>query len=340
MKKLIPAIFSIALAAVLLSDIAFAQDMTLTNGKTEEDKKLEALIGAKQYILLKGGKFELENSAAYSYYSANQIYLQSFAILDPVFLTLGQFGIETARRHIFTYTLSGRWGITDNFQIDVNAPFIYRHDRISIIGARAGENPERTLDKAGIGDISAGISWQPIAEGPGYPAVLLNASYKSKTGKSPFEIDPREALPTGTGYESAKIGFNLVKSVDPVVVFGGAAYAFNLKETGINKRLTAPDGTTGVLESVDPGDTMSFHMGLAYALSYRFSINFQYQQDYTFTSEVNGRKAPNTTLNSAMFKFGTGWSLSPTTSLNVGIATGLTRDAPDYIVEFRLPIAF
>lgn len=333
MKRLAVSFIAALIAVLMFSGAALSQD------RTEEERIREALIAPKQYILLKGGKFEIENSVAYSYYSANQIYLQSFAILDPVFLTLGQFGIETARRHIFTYTLSGRFGITDNFQVDVNAPFLFRHDRISIIGARAGEDPERTLDKAGIGDISAGISWQPIAEGPGYPAVILNASYKSKTGKSPFEIDPKEALPTGTGFESVKVGFNLIKSIDPVVVFGGAAYAFNLKETGINKILTAPDGTTGLLESVDPGDTMSFHMGLAYALTYKFSINFQYLQDYTFNSKANDRRAPNTTLNSAMFRFGAGWSLSPKTSLNVSVSTGLTEDAPDYIIEFRLPIA-
>lgn len=333
MKRLAVSFIAALIAVVMFSGAALSQETR------EEERVREALIAPKQYILLKGGQAEIENSIAYSYFSVNQIYLQGFAILDPVFLTLGEFGIEQARRHIFTYTLSGRFGIADNLQIEANVPFVLRHDRISIIGARAGEYPERTMDKADIGDISVGISWQPIAEGPGYPAVILNASYKSKTGESPFKIDPREQLPTGTGFESVRVGFNLIKSIDPVVVFGGAAYAFNFEERGINRRFTAPGGGIGVLESVDPGDTMSFHMGLAYALTYKFSINFQYLQDYTFTSKVNDRKAPNTTLNSAMFRFGAGWSLSPTTSLNVSVSTGLTTDAPDYVIEFRLPIA-
>ena len=83
----------------------------------ERDREAAALAAAsKQYILLKKGQFEIENAITYSHYSANQIYLQSFAILDPVFLTLGQFGIQSSKRDIFIYNLGGRYGIRDNLR--------------------------------------------------------------------------------------------------------------------------------------------------------------------------------------------------------------------------------
>ncbi|OPY70908.1 MAG: hypothetical protein A4E57_00223 [Syntrophorhabdaceae bacterium PtaU1.Bin034] len=325
---------ALALLLTLVPEIVFSEAKT----EMERQKEAAALIAAsKQYVLLKRNQWEIENSLSYSYYSANQIYLQSFAILDPVFLTLGEFGIESARRHIFTYNLASRYGITRNLQMDVNFPFVYRHDLITIVGSSSSDS-ERTLNKAALGDISFGLSYQPIAETASAPGLVLNLAFKSESGKSPFNIDPKKELPTGTGYPSIKGGVNLIKSIDPVVVFGGVSYALNMSKGGINQTVTSTEGTTGILRSVDPGDTLSFNMGLAYALSYKFSLNFQFQQDYTFSTKANGRTAPNTELNSAMMRIGAGWSLTPRTSLNVSVATGLTTDSPDFTVEIRIPI--
>jgi hypothetical protein len=330
-----------AALALLLCALVPAVVCSEERSNVERQKEAAALIaGAKHYVLLKQGQWEAENSVAYSYYSANQIYLQSFAILDPVFLTLGQFGIESARRHIFTYNLASRYGITDNLQIDTNIPYVYRHDRISVTGSTSSSSQsERTLNKSGLGDISFGLSYQPIAETNEKPGLILNLAYKSETGKSPFDItDTSKELPTGTGYSSIKGGVNVIKSIDPVVVFGGVAYALNMAKGGINQTVTSASGSTGVLRNVNPGDTLSFNMGLAYALSYKFSLNFQFQQDYTFTTRANGSDVSNTTLNAAMMKFGAGWSLTPRLSLNISVAMGMTTDAPNFVVEGRLPI--
>jgi len=62
----------------------------------------------RDYVLLKKGNFEFENNFSWTYNSANQIFLESFAILDPVFLTVGAFGVENIRRHIFSDTMTLR----------------------------------------------------------------------------------------------------------------------------------------------------------------------------------------------------------------------------------------
>ncbi len=336
-KALMCAALCVLLSLALVPGVAFPDEKT----DAERDKEAAALTAAsKQYILLKQGQYEVENSLSYAYYSANQIYLQSFAILDPVFLTLGEFGIQSARRSIFTYNLANRYGITNNLQFDLNVPFVYRHDLISILGTPSGSQPEQTINRAALGDVSAGLSYQPLSETDSRPGVVVSLAYKSTTGKSPFKGDPTRDLPTGTGYQSIRAGVNVIKSIDPVVVFGGLAYAYNLPVGGINQTVTAVDGTTGVLRNVKPGDTMTMILGLAYALSYKFSMNFQFQEDYTLSSKANGKTATNTTLNSALFRVGTGWSLTPRMSLNVNVATGLTSDSPDFIVEVRLPILF
>ena len=324
------------------SEIEKAKEI-LKKGKTE--KYEESLTQFDRgYILLKGGQFEIENSLSYIYYSANQIYLSSFAILDPIFLTLGEFGIENARRHIFQYNLALRYGIADFLQAEVNIPFIFRHERYSVVGTNAGE---RTADDYGFGDVSIGLSIQPIKERKSRPAVILSLAFKTKTGKSPFDVDdPKKDLPTGSGYYAVKGGINLLKSIDPVVVFGGLAYSYNMPEdVGRVYTLNTGGGTTSAkLDKFYPGDTLSFNIGFAYALSYNFSMNFQFAQDYTFTSKskVNGVKSDvnNSTMNSATLKIGTGWALSKRSSLNVSLTMGLTNDAPDYVIEFRLPVRF
>ncbi len=306
----------------------------------EREREAAALAAAsKQYILLRKGQFEIENAITYSHYSANQIYLQSFAILDPVFLTLGQFGIQSSKRDIFIYNLASRYGIRENLQLDINLPYVYRHDLVTTSQGSAGSGqPDSTLDRNSMGDISAGLSYQPFSETDSRPGMIFTAAYKSSTGKSPFKIDPTTDVPTGTGYQSIKGGVNLIKSVDPIVVFGGFAYAYNMPLGGLNQTVTSLTGTTGTLRSVRPGDTVTMNIGLAYALSYKFALNFQFQQDYTFNSVANGRRVPNTVLNSALLKIGAGWSLTPKMALNVSIASGLTTDSPDFILDIRIPL--
>lgn len=294
----------------------------------------------RDYVLLKRNQIEIENNLSYIYYSSNKIYLNSFAILDPLFLTLGRFGIENTRRHIFNYILALRWGLIDNVQAEINIPYIYRHERFSKIGSTDSQIPsENVLDDYGIGDISFALSFQPIRETGKLPAVIFAFAYKTKSGKSPYDInDFEKEAPTGSGYYAFRFGINLLKSIDPVALFGGLAYSYNQPEA-VNK---VYDGNR--LEKIYPGDTISLNLGLAYALSYNFSINFQFLQDYTFTTKtkINGvkRDSPNSTLNSAIFKFGTGWAISRNLSLSVGLGMGLTIDAPDYILEFRVPYRF
>lgn len=216
---------------------------------------------------------------------------------------------------------------------------MYRNERAS----KTGTNEEITRDKFGLGDISFTLSYQPIRESGKMPAIITSLSYKTTTGKSPFKLsDPKKDLPTGSGYNSIKFGINVLKTIDPVVVFGGIAYSFN-NDVSVNRQICGDSGC-GYLEKVYPGDTISLNLGMAYALSYNFSMNFQYLQDYTFTTKVkvNGDKhsVGNSTLNSASFKIGTGWAISDRASINIALSIGLTSDSPDYILEIRIPYRF
>ncbi|WP_456465108.1 transporter [Persephonella sp.] len=340
MKKSLIFLF---LLSVFASTVLASSEEEAKEAIKKESQPEEVLTQfERDYVLLKKKQIEIENTFNYTYYSANQIYLNSFAILNPVFLTLGRFGIERARRHIFIDNISLRYGLLNNLQIETTFPFIYRYELLTV----AETGVETRKEKIGIGDISFAVSFQPIRETARMPAVITNLTYKSKTGKSPFKLDdPKKDLPTGSGYESVKFGVSLVKSLDPVVVFGGMSYSYNIPTT-VNRFICGGTETSGCayLEKVYPGDTLSINFGFAYALSYNFSMNFQFAQDYTFHTKVlaNGIKNQviNSTLNSALLKVGVGWALSSKSSLNMGVSLGLTTDAPDYVVEIRVPYRF
>ncbi len=322
---------------VLILSTAFPISQRDREAQEEARRALTRL--EKDYVLLKKGQFEFEEVFTFTYYSANQIYLESFAILDPVFLTLGKFGIERARRHIFVNTFIFRYGILNNLQVDINIPFLYRYDRIS----RGESGPEETIERADMGDISVGVSLQPIRETHENPALILNFGYKSKTGVSPYKIDPKKELPSGTGYQSLKFGISTVKSVDPVVVFGSFSYIYNFHEK-INQTIEGDTGTITIYR-VYPGKSFNLSVGFAYALAYNFSMNVQFINNYilhTFITERGKpkKRVPNSSFNSAMLKLGTGWAISKTVPLSFALYVGLTQDSPDYMIELRIPVKF
>ena len=318
----------------------------------------------RDYILLKKGQREFENDFTWTYNSSNQIYLQSFAIYNPVFLTLGSFGVEHIRRDILTDTLTFRYGLQDNIQLQLSVPIVFRHDRYSKIGTTSSgqDKFEDTNDNFGLGDISVGISYQPLRETDTRPALLTNLSFKFKNAKGPFDssLDPDtnqpKDLPLGSGYYSVKLGINVAKTLDPLVVFGGISYAYNI-EQDVNKvykidhdQNASTEKVPYGLKKVDPGDTISIVMGFSYAISYNFSLGFQFQDDITFATHVWKKdpgdaeyrkvEVPNSTLNSGIFKITAGWALSSTSSLNFSLGMGLTSDAPDFVFEVRYPIRF
>ncbi len=288
----------------------------------------------RDYILLKKGKWEFENNFQFSYNSANQIFLDSFAILDPVFLTLGQFGIESIKRQIVSDIVTVRYGITNYLQAELAIPLIYRHDQRSKVEV----NKEDLADDYGIGDIAFSLSDQIYRESLNRPAMIVNLSFKSKTGKSPYEIDLKNELPLGTGYYSLKAGVNFIKNIDPTVVFGGISYAYNF-EQNVGEMVNGK-----FLEKVEPGDTISLNAGMGYAVTYNFSLTAQFQYDYTLPSystvDGNRTKVANSTLNVAQLKIGGGWALSKDKSVNVSLGIGLTSDSPDFVLEIRTPFKF
>jgi len=114
-----------------------------------------------------------------------------------------------------------------------------------------------------------------------------------------------------------------------VVFFGGLTYFWNVKR----------DISQGV-GKVDPGDSIQASVGIAYALSEKFSISTLYQHTITTKTRQNGAQVPGSFVNAGTLFLGGSYAVSKQTYINLSVGIGLTVDAPDVQVILSVPISF
>ena len=120
-----------------------------------------------------------------------------------------------------------------------------------------------------------------------------------------------------------------VKVSDPVAFFGGFSYSYNMKETRD-------------IGEIDPGDSFGGHAGMALSLNLDTSINFSYEQRYTWRTTLNGQDIPGSYYNTGTFSTGISYTLDNVNykSLDVSLGIGLTEDAPDVQFNVSLPMRY
>lgn len=68
--------------------------------------------------------FTLEAGVSYSHTDRRQLTLEGFLALDAIFL--GNINLDRIQSDITQFDLTGRYGVTDRLQFDLNLPFLYR----------------------------------------------------------------------------------------------------------------------------------------------------------------------------------------------------------------------
>ncbi len=284
----------------------------------KKETPLEKTLIERGGLLLSKGKLQLEPSFTYAYTSANRITLNGFTIL-PV-LVVGTISVDKVKRDILVETMTARYGLLNNLQLECRVPYRYQHDRITV-----GDNAsETTRSASGIGDIEGGAYSQLLYEHNWVPDLIAGIGVKSKTGKSPYGRD----IGLGTGHWAAKASFVAVKTADPAIIFGGLGYTMN-----IERNITD-------YGKVDPGDTINYNLGCAFALNYQLGLNFQIEQLLTDHMEISGVDVPGSFTNVINLKYGATWALSKNLSCDVSASHGLTTDSPDFVLEVRFPYTF
>jgi hypothetical protein len=318
-----------------------------------QDNKTAAVaqIFEQPGILTPRGKLVVEPSFQYGYSSSNRVALVGYTIIPA--LHIGLIDVREVKRNTFTAALTGRYGITNRFEIEAKLPYVYRSDSVVARPWGVGGAQDQLLDSTGqgIGDFEVTGRYQLNDGGLDKPYYVGSLRFKSRTGKDPFEVESasgtfgpaqqglQKELPTGSGFYTLQPGLTVLYPTDPAVFFGGINYQYNFSRSGLSFKLD--DGTSVPVGEIKPGDVIGFNFGMGLSLNDRSSFSIGYDHASVGKLKQNGVTAPN----SVRTQLGTlllGYSqrINPTTSLNISLGMGVTRDTPDLTLTIRLPMTF
>ena len=303
--------------------------------KDRSDPPKVAAIQNDGGVLLRPGKMVVEPSLTFSRSSALRVAVDGFTIA-PILL-IGPFEVSQVDRDTLTAAVSTRVGVMKDLEMELRVPFVYRNDGTLTrpFGAGAGSDVLTDVNGVGLGDIEIGARYQITHGEDGWPFLIGGLRFKSQTGTSPFDV-PTDAttglqteLPTGSGFYALQPTLTAIYPSDPVVLYGSMGYLYNM----------ARDVDGGIGE-IDPGDSISLSFGMGFSVNEKTSFSLGYSHNYVFKTTQNGADIPNTNeLHVGAFTTGFAHRINDTTSINLNVEAGLTEDAPDVRILFRVPFS-
>lgn len=299
-----------------------ADDATAKTNLEEVFTKVET-----QYSLSKQGSYSATYDLDYTYYRDSRLDL---ALSDDS-STLTRLRVEEDAQHTLTNTFTFQYGLLDNLTLTASLPLIAKSDNLK---------DETT---AGLGDVAFGARWEPFPLKQGRLPLILFGSLSTKTGDSPYEVNPTTGLSTGKGYYAIGGGASTRKFIDPVVLFASVSGSYGLKESDINQ-----NRGSRILQEFQPGISGGFSFGFAYSFNYDVSLTMSYQQsfntgsEFTFFNKANGKIETSKPADqtSASMAFSLGVRVTPKTIVNGSVGFGLTEDAPDVSLGLSFPLDF
>ena len=287
-------------------------------------------------VLTHRGTLIVEPSLHYSHSSVTRVALEGFTIIPAI--TIGAIDVREVDRNTAMAALSLRYGVTNHLEIGIKVPYVRRDDTTITrpLAVAAEEDTTTKADGSGLGDVEMNINYmfnQGRGSGPYYVGSLR---IKSRSGTDPFEteVDPatglQTSLPTGTGFWSVQPGVSISYPSDPAVFYGSLSYLHNIGRD-INP-------STGRIE---PGDAVGFSFGMAFALNPRASFSLGYSHNSVAETKQNGVPLQGSDrLQVGSLLMGLSHRVGQRRNLNFSMGAGLTEDAPDVQIAFRMPIAF
>lgn len=325
-----------AIAATLLALPASAQQtapasadaardaLAKKEGEGDQSALLKQTLTAvdKQYSLIRRNQLAVTYDVNYSYVGEERI------VTDLANGSTTLFNIENTSSHSITNTFSADYGLLDNLTGNVTLPFISRYSDNNLSNGASNS----------LGDMLLGARWQPFEARRDTPNLTVTSNFRLPTGRSPFKIIAGSGEATGSGVAAFTAGININKIVDPVALFGSLNYTASLPA----KHLYQVNGTR-ILTRVQPGGTVGFGMGFAWALSYGISTTISFQEAISAGSKLrfaDGLEAKTHMQTSSILNMGVGYRISPKTTVNISVGIGLTPDSPNLTVGMNIPLNF
>jgi hypothetical protein len=335
-----------------------AQQQAASDTSADGDRKSPAPSDAVQTVAEReqgyfGRQLSLEIGETYSHFDDARVNLSGFLALDAIFL--GLISIDETQADVLTTDLTARLGVTDRLQLDVNVPYLVRraYYKSGGAGGNASGLVAATTWDSGVGDVNAGFSYRMQTETLNLPDIVASVRVKAPTGRDPFGIElvdvagsqgnlkiPQQ-LSFGTGLWATSAGFSVLKSLDPMVVFGSVSYFHNFRKN-FGDIDEAPGDQPG---QVDIGDAFQYGAGVAFALNERSSLSTSFTQRFVRSTWLrakggNWQRIIGSMANVALINFGATFGLTDKVSLLGNVSVGMTSDAPNMVVSLMLPIRF
>lgn len=319
--------------------------------EAEPSKAVEGVVEA-EHALFERQRFTFEPGFRYARFDRAAINLSGFLALDAIFL--GSISVDEIEADILTMDLTGRYGVTDRLQVDVNVPLVYRRSNFQSGGAggAASALSEADVDRFDIGDITFGANYRIVEETSDWPDIVGSLRVNTPTGRDPFgietKVDPNndnlifpEDLPTGDGVWGVEAGVSVLKTVDPVVLFANARYIYRFQNSFDDIGSSEGDQPG----DVDPGNAVEFGGGIAYALNERISLSLSYTQRLVNETEVrpDGGEFQEIIGSDAVVgvvNTGLTWALTDNLTMIANVGTGVTADAADVEFSLKFPYRF
>jgi hypothetical protein len=290
----------------------------------------------------------VEPSVQYAYSSSDRVALAGYTVIPTI--TIGLINLQEAKSNTFTGTLSIRYGLTNRWEIEVRAPYVYRNDQYVGLplntGTSTGAPQVGQAIGSHIGDIEATTRYQFNAGGSDTPYYVGSLRFKSRTGIDPFDVQnlqsgsfngvvEQRTLPTGSGFYAIQAGLSTLLPADPAVLFGGVSYLYNFKRASVAENT---DAGPVLLQNVAAGDIITLNLGVGLALSERTSISLGYEHSSVGATRIDGATSPGATrIELGTLALGVSYRRTNSTTVITTLGVGVTRDTPDISITLRVP---
>ena len=308
----------------------------------------------QQQAALFSRRFTLENSLTYSRYDRKQVTLNGFLALDAIFL--GNIAIENVESDTLTYNLAARWGVSPRLTLNLDVPYLARKTVFQKGGAggSAAAIAQEDTTGTGIGDVGLSGNYRLFAEHGRWPETVLTVGATAPTGRAPYGVDWKvlerddddfirfavpSQQPTGNGVWQANVGLSAVKTADPAILFANIGYIHSFPRSF--------DDLDANPDTVNPGEvklggSYYFGAGVAFAFNERTSLSISFSDKLSSRASTryrNGQwlKVIGSDANAGTLNLGITYALNRNTTLVSMLGIGLTPDAPDFTLAFKVP---
>lgn len=305
-----------------------------------------ASITADRGIVTRPGRFTIEPSFSHAHSNATQVAVEGYTVIPA--LLVGLINISEIQRDIFVGAMSLKYGFTSRFEAGVRVPYLSISEDLREREIFRG-TPVDTLRESsgdGLGDVELSFRYQLNDGIGGWPYLIGTFRAKAPTGDGPYDVERRVITddgnnpigvelakrPTGSGFWSVEPGLSFIYPTDPAVLFGSLSYVWTIKE-----EQGFENGGT-----VNPGDVVRLGFGMGFAFNERTSFSLGYDHSVigkTTFEHGNDLFAANfDRIQVGSLAFGLSHRVSPSTTLSLTVAIGVTDSAPNSEITLKLPI--